>query len=148
MTDSVTHRFALPEEQEAIRAKCFHPSGTFIEFPREEIEQSIPERFEEIARKYPNRIAVKTRNRQLTYVQLNNAANCLAQAILTRSGTGQRPVALLLGDGVARIVAVLGVRKSGKLFVLVDPARPFARLSYMIADSQSGLVITDDAYFA
>jgi len=25
----------LPPEQEAIRAKCFHPSGTFVEFPKE-----------------------------------------------------------------------------------------------------------------
>ena len=32
----------LSPEQEAIRAKCFHPSGTFVEFPKEEIEQSIP----------------------------------------------------------------------------------------------------------
>ena len=42
----------LPPEQEAIRAKCFHPSGTFVEFLKEEIEQSIPERFEKIVRKY------------------------------------------------------------------------------------------------
>jgi hypothetical protein len=31
----------LPPDQEAIRAKCFHPNGTFIEFKQEEIEQSI-----------------------------------------------------------------------------------------------------------
>ena len=27
----------LPPEQESIRAKCFHPSGTFTEFPKEDI---------------------------------------------------------------------------------------------------------------
>jgi len=43
----------LPPEQEAIRAKCFHPTGTFVEFKKEEIEQSIPERFEKIVRQYP-----------------------------------------------------------------------------------------------
>jgi hypothetical protein len=32
----------LPEEQRVIRAKCFHPSGIFAEFKKEEIEQSIP----------------------------------------------------------------------------------------------------------
>jgi hypothetical protein len=35
----------LPPIQEAIRTKCFHPSGVFAQFAREEIEQSIPERF-------------------------------------------------------------------------------------------------------
>jgi len=41
----------LPPEQQAIRVKCFHPSGTFVEFRKEEIEQSIPERFEHHFRK-------------------------------------------------------------------------------------------------
>ena len=36
----------LPPEQEAVRAKCFHSSGTFVEFRKQEIEQSISERFE------------------------------------------------------------------------------------------------------
>jgi hypothetical protein len=31
----------LPPEQAALRAKCFHPTGTFVEFGRDEIEQSI-----------------------------------------------------------------------------------------------------------
>ena len=45
----------LPPEQEAIRAKCFHPSGTFVEFPIEDVETSIPTRFE-IVRLYPERL--------------------------------------------------------------------------------------------
>jgi len=40
-----------PPEQQAIRVKCFHPSGNFVEFMKEEIEQSIPERFEHHFRK-------------------------------------------------------------------------------------------------
>ena len=35
-----------PPEQQVIRAKCFHPTGAFVEFKKEEVEQSIPERFE------------------------------------------------------------------------------------------------------
>jgi hypothetical protein len=35
----------LPPEQQAIRETCFHPTGIFVEFTEEEIEQSIPERF-------------------------------------------------------------------------------------------------------
>ena len=33
-----SHRVTnLPPEQQAIRAKCFHPSGTFVEFPIEDV---------------------------------------------------------------------------------------------------------------
>ena len=148
MRDPNPHEFALPPEQHAIRAKCFHPSGTFVEFPRDEVEQSVSERFERIAWKYPDRIAVKTRNQQLTYLELNQAANCLAQAILARWGTGQEPVALLIPKGASLVVAILGVLKSGKMFVLLDPTLPHARLRYMLADSQAGLVVADEEYFA
>ena len=37
---------ALPPEQEAIQAKCIHPTGRFVEFTQDEVEQSIPRRFE------------------------------------------------------------------------------------------------------
>jgi hypothetical protein len=35
-----------PPEQQAIRAKCFHPTGSLVEFKEEEIEQAIPQRLE------------------------------------------------------------------------------------------------------
>ena len=40
----------LPPEQEAIRAKCFHPSRTVVEFPIEDVETSIPAGNEKIVR--------------------------------------------------------------------------------------------------
>jgi hypothetical protein len=67
----------LPPDQEAIRAKCFHPAGTFVEFPQ--TEQSIPERFESIARLYPARLAVKTGKHAFTYDELNKTANRIAR---------------------------------------------------------------------
>ena len=40
MSDFSEQTIDIPPEQQAIRAKCFHPTGTFIEFRKEEIEQS------------------------------------------------------------------------------------------------------------
>jgi non-ribosomal peptide synthetase component F len=72
-------------EQQAIRAKCFHPTGAFVEFKKEEVEQSIPDRFERRVGRYPDRIAVKTKANALTYAELNQAANRVAHAILDQS---------------------------------------------------------------
>ena len=58
MSDCLRHAFQLPPEQQAIRDKCFHPSGTFVEFPIEDVETSIPAGFEKIVRLYPERLAV------------------------------------------------------------------------------------------
>lgn len=75
----------LPPEQEAIRAKYCHPMGSFAEFTKEEVEQSIPDRFEQQVAKYADRIAVKTKVDALTYAELNQAANRVAHAILDQS---------------------------------------------------------------
>jgi hypothetical protein len=56
----------LPPEQETIRGKCFHPLGKFVEFPKEDVETSIAQRFEKIAGRFPDHIAVKMGNRTLT----------------------------------------------------------------------------------
>ena len=81
----------IPWQQRAIRNKCFHPTGTFVEFSRDEIEQSIPDRFEQQVRRYPNRLAVKTKKEELTYDELNRAANQVAHAILAKTGRAQSP---------------------------------------------------------
>src|SRR5438128_2117900 len=97
---------SLLSQQLAIRAKCAHPTGTFIEFRKEEIEQSVVARFEQQVRKYPDRLAVKTRTQQLTYAELNQAANRTAEAILAERGVAQEPIALLFPKGVPLIIAI------------------------------------------
>lgn len=65
----------LPPEQKAIRAKCFHPTGRFVEFAEDEVEQSIPDRYEKIVVRHPHRIAVKGKIVAVTYDALNKLAN-------------------------------------------------------------------------
>ena len=133
----------LPPEQQAIRAKCFHPTGTFVEFNKEEIEQSIADRFEEQVRRYPDRLAVKTEKEELTYEELNNAANRVARAILAQRGVGEEPVALLFEHGAPMFAALLGVLKAGKFYVPLDPSYPRARVSYILQDSRADLIVTN-----
>src|ERR1700724_1601139 len=99
MSDSAKKFSALPPDQQAIRAKCFHPTGTFVEFKKEEIEQSIPERFEKIVRIYPDRTAVRTKDKSFTYAELDQASNRIASAILEKCAEGNNPVAILMEHG-------------------------------------------------
>ena len=132
----------LPSQQQAIRAKCVHPTGTFVEFAPEAIEQSIPNRFEQQVARHPERLAVKSRQQTLTYAALNQMANRVARAIQARCGEGAEPIALLLEQGAPVIAALLGVLKAGKFYVPLDPRYPPARLTYMLEDSQARLIVT------
>src|SRR5262245_52167083 len=141
MSSPANTNFPLPPEQKAIRDKCFHPTGTFVEFTKEETEQSIPERFEKIVRQYPDRIAVTENNRLVSYAELNRAANQLARAILARRSVDNEPVGIFLEFGAPLIIAILGILKAGKIFVIIDPSFPEERINYLLADSQANLVV-------
>ncbi len=117
------------------------PTNDFIEF--KEIEQVIPERFEQQVRKYPDHIAVKTDGYELDYKALNQAANRVAWDILSRREIGEGRVALLLENDAPMIAAMLGVLKSGKAYVPLDPSLPRARNTYIIEDSQAQLIATN-----
>jgi len=137
----------LPPSQELLQAKCFHSTGTFVEFNKDEIEQSIPKRFEEQARKYSNRTAVVTRNQTLTYDQLNQGVDRLAGAILHQRGGRQEPIALLLEQSASAISTILGVLKAGKIYVPLDTTYPQARIEYILEDSQAPVIVTNNRNF-
>ena len=114
-----------------------------IGFPPEEVEQSIPERFEKIVRNYPSHPAVESENETLAYADLNAQSNRMARAILKRAECNVHPVALLFGKGSAQVIAMLAVLKAGKFFVLLDPALPEDRLSAILEDTGSELLLHD-----
>jgi len=146
MSDFPKHGFNLPPEQQAIRDKCFHRSGTFVEFPIEDVETSIPARFEKIVRLYPDRLAVKIGDRALTYGELNRYANRTAYAILEKRGPGSEPIALLFEHGIDAIAVIFGVLKAGKFFVALNPAFPEERNARVLEDSGAPLIVTSSRH--
>ncbi|MFC1712132.1 AMP-binding protein [Candidatus Poribacteria bacterium] len=124
------------------------PTNDFIEFEEEETEQSIPDRFEKQVSLYAGKFAVKDKDHGLSYAELNKAANRIAMAVLSLLGESAESVAMLFGNNVAAISAMLGILKSGKVYVPLDPSYPHARLAYMIADSQAKLIVTNDKNLA
>src|SRR5262245_534468 len=93
-------RANIPELQQTIRDRCYHPLGTVMAFDKEQIEQSIPARFEQVVRQHPDRLATQTKGQKLTYDALNRTANRVAHAILKRCSAEQKTVALLLEYGI------------------------------------------------
>lgn len=117
------------------------PHNSFHQFSQHEIEQSIPARFIQQVNKYPHNIAVKTKNYQWTYKELNSQANQITQAILATNTNTQ--IALLFDHDAPMIAAILAVLKAGKTYIPLDPKYPKDRVSYILEDSLTQIVITN-----
>ena len=83
-------------------------------------------------------------DRELTFRELDDRANRLANW-LGAQGIGRGDlVAVRLGRGADLIAALLAVLKSGAGYLPVDPSLPSARVDLVMADSAAALLLTDD----
>src|SRR5262245_53724039 len=114
-------------------------------FRREEIEDSIPGRFIRQAGSHPDRLAVRFADRSVAYRDLARHADRIAAALIRTAGARSEPVAVVANQGVTLIAAILGILRSGKFYVPIDPAWPEARIRTLLAGLDSGLVVVDDA---
>jgi amino acid adenylation domain-containing protein len=114
-----------------------------VDYCREEIETSLPRRFERQVEKYPLHSAIKTEMQNLSYTELNQMSNRIARLICSKGSSIVETVGLLFDPGVDMIIAILGVLKAGKIWVSLDPSHPFDRISYILKDSTANLILTN-----
>ncbi len=117
-----------------------------LPFPRQDVDSSIPARFEKQVQLFASRIAVESQRHTLTYHDLNQTANRVARAILDLSRTGPGRVALLLAHDAEFIVGLLGCLKAGKTYVPLSATSPEQRLITILADADPELLLADNAH--
>jgi amino acid adenylation domain-containing protein len=108
-----------------------------------EFAQSIPDRLEEFVRKYPDRVAFKTKKVVFTWDVLNRNANGIARAILATYKSLEKPIALLLDHETTLMPATVGVLKAGGFYVPLSPSHPSVRNNYILTETQANLIVTD-----
>ncbi|MEH2442404.1 amino acid adenylation domain-containing protein [Nostoc sp.] len=105
-------------------------------------DKCIHQLFEEQVRRTPDAVAVVFEDRQLTYHQLNCRANQLAHYLRSLGVEADVLVGLCVERSIEMVMGLLGILKAGGAYVPLDPNYPQERLSYMLADSQVKVLLT------
>ncbi|HVR95695.1 MAG TPA: non-ribosomal peptide synthase/polyketide synthase, partial [Thermoanaerobaculia bacterium] len=109
---------------------------------------SVHEPVEEQARRTPDALAVLWAGEAggeeagLSYRELDERANRLARHLRALGVGPDERVAICLERSLHLPVAVLGVLKAGGAYVPLDPDYPADRVSFMLADSRSRVLVT------
>lgn len=124
-------------------------NNTDVDYPK---NKTITRLFEEQVERTPDSIAVTFASESLSYRELNAKANQLAHYLRELGVESGDLVSICLDKSIELIIAVLGVLKSGGVYVPVEVDFPVRRMQYIIDDgeikfsiSNKGLVLENSS---
>ncbi|WP_192560201.1 non-ribosomal peptide synthase/polyketide synthase [Pseudomonas allokribbensis] len=105
-------------------------------------EHCVHQWFEQQVAQTPDAIALIFEDRQLTYAELNAAANRVAHGLLQHNVGSDVLVGIAVDRSMDMIISLLAVLKAGGAYVPLDPGYPADRLLAMIEDSGLRLMLS------
>lgn len=108
-------------------------------------EKTIADYVDESLSDFTDRIAIEDNQQEISYTELSKRVNNLASILVSEYNVKpEDKVALLISPSIDTIVAILAVIKAGAVYVPIDVEFPKERQQYMISDSDSVLLLTNE----
>ncbi|MCU0286592.1 MAG: amino acid adenylation domain-containing protein [Acidobacteria bacterium] len=114
-----------------------------MEFPTNKTIQAL---FEEKVVKTPFNIALKYKNLALTYNDFNKKANQLAKLLKELGAKPDTLIGIMVERSFEMILGLYAIIKSGGAYLPVAPNYPEDRINYLLKDSGSKLLLTQEKY--
>ncbi|EJL70819.1 non-ribosomal peptide synthetase family protein [Chryseobacterium populi] len=106
-------------------------------------EETLVSLFRKQANRYAENIAAVYQGQQITYHELDQQSNRVANALLAKGVKEGMYVPVWLDRSLEWVIAILGVIKTGAVYVPIDTAYPVKRIDYILSDTGAGIIITD-----
>jgi len=103
---------------------------------------SIEEQFEHWVEKTPDNVALVYEQESLTYKELNQQANQLANYLRLQGVDGRKPVGILFERSSNFIISMLAVLKAGSAYVPLDHHWPAERLEQIADDCELSVIVS------
>ncbi len=106
--------------------------------------QTVVSLFRHQVEKYPDNIAMVYHDLRLTYKQVDELSESIAQYVLSLGLGSEDVVSILIPRSEWMVIASLGVLKAGCAYQPLDPSYPAERLNFMMQDANAKLLIADE----
>ncbi|MEM8722028.1 MAG: amino acid adenylation domain-containing protein [Cyanobacteria bacterium P01_G01_bin.39] len=103
---------------------------------------SLQQLFETQVEKNPRGIAIVDRDRQLTYQELNERANQLANYLQSNGVKSEVLVGIYLERSLEVFIAILAIIKAGAIYLPLDPEYPNERIAWMLEDANPWVILS------
>ncbi|WP_339065083.1 non-ribosomal peptide synthase/polyketide synthase [Teredinibacter turnerae] len=133
--------FSLPLLCESEEQKiCVEWNNTFEEV--KDLPMTVSS-VQQVAKEYPDALAIKFGSLQLNYVELLNATENIARALLNENTTPDSVIAIYFERSLELIPAVLAAMKVGAVYLPIEPQNTPERIENILEDAGVYLVLVD-----
>ncbi len=116
-------------------------NNTYVNYPT---DKTVVALFEEQAAKTPDNVALIFQGTTLSYNELNQQANRLANYLRSIGVETETLVPLCTNRGFDMIIGILGIMKAGGAYVPIDPEFPQDRIDHMLDDIQASFIVLNE----
>ena len=117
----------------------FSPCETKISKP-----ETLTDALEFCFVRFGNSVAIDTPGFKMTYAELDGMTRHVASELRSRCSSQQlksEPIAILMSRSVEFYVAQVAILRAGGFFLPIDPSQPSERITFLLSDSSSSLLL-------
>jgi amino acid adenylation domain-containing protein/thioester reductase-like protein len=116
---------------------------TAADFPA---DKTIPQMFVDAAEKFPTHIALSSGERAMTYQELDERTNQVAQTLLRKGLKKGDFAAIVMERSMETVISLLGIIKAGGVYVPIDPSYPEEWIRYVLSDNNAPYILSTSAH--
>jgi len=109
------------------------------------VHNTITGLWEEAAPLYAKKTALLQGGRAIAYIELEEYANGVANWLFSQGIREQDIVAVYGGRSIETLIAMLGIWKTGAVYLPIDSVQPKARMKFIISDSGAAALIASQS---
>ncbi|MCW3466087.1 non-ribosomal peptide synthetase [Chitinophaga nivalis] len=128
------------EEEQRLLQRFDH---TQVSFPT---NKTITDLLEEQIVRVPDNIAIKLGDQQVTYAELDRAADRIAACLVSKGVQADTIVALLADRSIDTVIGMVAILRAGGAYLPIDVDYPEERIQYLVQDSGTQLLLTSRAF--
>ncbi|RZJ51621.1 MAG: amino acid adenylation domain-containing protein [Chryseobacterium sp.] len=108
--------------------------------------ETINKLISNIVQEYPNKTAIVFNNESVTYKELSEKVNQLANFLTEKGASSGDIVALAIDRSMEMLVSLLAILKTGAAYLPLDPEYPLERIQFMLEDSASKILLVSQSH--
>ena len=117
-------------------------NDTQVDYPK---DKTLVDLFEDQEEKTPDAVAIKFKDTELTYRELNEKSNQLAHYLIKNYNIQPDDlVGIELERSEWMVIGILAIIKSGGAYVPIDPEYPEQRKSFIMEDARLKFIVDED----